>query len=762
MKRALIVVGVVIVALPLAAIGAAAWFLNGDAVKARLVEQVRRATGRELIIAGPVSLAWSLSPTIALSDLSLANPPGFARPQMAHIDRVEVQLAIAPLFHREIDVTRVAIATPSVRLERDAAGQANWDFHPPANPVAAPSAPAQSGPARFKLAIGTVDITDATIVFGTRTLTAPHLAYDPATGHVDGSLDTSSTVFALSGTAGPVADSAYPLDLHLVGGSATVALTGTSAAATLSITAADLAALSPLAGRPLPSIHDVTISTAFPGPSALHVHTGAVTIGALSVQQADLVAATLAGPATLTANAAIGALPLSISGHLGSIAGLLGGPTAIDARIDAPGLGGTVAGTIAASGAGEVHLVLQSPDLAAAGVQAGVALPGLRDLNLATDLTLAPGTVGLTGLRLTSAQGDLAGQLTLTTLDRPTLRGALTSTSFDLNALRVMPLPSPATPAAPAALATPAAPAAPVPPAQSARLIPDAKFPLAALQSADVDVQLTAAALHLSSADLHAVQAHAVLQNGTLRLDPVSTAIGAATARATLELVAQPPALHVTIDAPGLPFGPLSALAGGAATAPGTLDLRADLAGTGDTLRAVAATLTGHAGLALVDAQLDNAVLERLAAGPLRSANLSLDGGGTTIRCAALRADSAAGRVDLRALTIDTSKFALDGSGDLDLADETLDLHLRPQLRLGGGLSVPVRARGTFVAPKVTLDPGAIASGRVGIVLGGAPPPDTCGPALALARDGNAGAPAAAPAPPKPMKPADLLRGLLR
>lgn len=754
MKRALIVVGVVIVAVPLAAIGAAAWFLNGDAVKARLVEQVRRATGRELTIAGPVSLAWSFSPTIALSDVSLANPPGFAQPQMAHVERVDVQLALAPLFHREIDVTRVAIATPSVRLERNAAGQPNWSFRPPADPTAAPSsAPAQPGGERFKLAIGTVDITDATIAFGSQTVSAPRLAYDPATGHVDGSIATGNARFALSGTAGPVTESAYPLDLHLIGSGATASLTGTSAAATLVMTAADLAALSPLVGRPLPSIRDVTISTTFPGPSAISVHTGAVAIGALSIQQMDLVAATLSAPATLTATAGLGALPLSITGQLGSIVGLLGGPTPVDARVDAPGLGGMVSGTIASNGAGELHLAMQSPDLAAAGVQAGVALPGLRDLTVATDLKLAPGTTALTGLHLTSAQGDVAGALTLTTLGRPTLRGALTSTSFDLNALRVTPLPS---------TATQAAPGAPAPPTQPARSIPDTKLPLAALQSADADLQLAAETLHLGNADLHAVRAHAVLQNGTLRLDPISTTIGAATAHATVELVAQPPALHVIVDAPGLPFGPISAVAGGAATAPGTLDLRADLTGTGDTLRSVAATLTGHAGLALVDAQLDNAVLERLAAGPLRAANLSLDGGGTTIRCAALRADSAAGHVDLRALTVDTSKFALDGGGDLNLADETLDLHLRPQLRLGGGLSVPVRVRGTLVAPKVTLDPGAIASGRVGIVLGGAPPTDTCGPALALARDGNAGVAAAAPAPTKSMKPADLLRGLLR
>ncbi|RZM33442.1 MAG: AsmA family protein, partial [Sphingomonas sp.] len=300
MKRALIVGGIVVVAIPAVAIGAAAWFLNGDAVKARLVEQVRRSTGRELTVAGPVTLGWSLSPTIALSDLSLSNPPGFARPQMAHVDRLDVQLALAPLLHREIDVRRIAIVRPSLQLERNAAGQPNWDFRPPAAPAAAPTTPSQPGADRFRLMVGSVDVTNATVAYGAQTVTVPHVAYDPDTGRVDGSLMTGGTRFALGGTAGPIAATAYPIDLHLNGDGLAASLTGTSAAATLSMTAADLAALSPLVGRPLPSVRDLTVSAALPGPGALRVHAGVVTLGAVSLQQADLTAASLNDPVTLT------------------------------------------------------------------------------------------------------------------------------------------------------------------------------------------------------------------------------------------------------------------------------------------------------------------------------------------------------------------------------------------------------------------------------------------------------------------------------
>lgn len=761
MKRALLVFAVLVVAIPLAVVAAASWFLSGDAVKARLVEQVRRETGRELTIAGRVTLAWSLAPTIVLNDVSLSNPPGFSQPQMAHVARVKAQAALWPLFERRVQIERIAVVAPSVRLEQDAAGRANWDFRPPPTPPAAPSVPSQPRGDRFKVAVGAIDITNATVAWGAQTITAPHVTYEPRTGRVDGTIAASGTALALSGTAGPIADTAYPVSLHLTGGGVTAGLVGTSAAATLTATAPELSALSPLAGRALPPLHDVSISTALPGPSALRVELGKASFGTVMLQHAVLTAASLSDPAVLSATATAGAMPLTIAGHVGSMAALLRGAAPVDARIEMPGLVAAASGTLALDGSGAVQIMLQSPDLGAAGAQAGVALPAFRALAATAGLTLASGRATLDAIRLTSAQGDLSGTLAIDYAARPSLRGTLASTSLDLDALAPPRIPAAAAPAA--APPSPAAAAqAPTPPA---RAIPDTAMPVTMLREADADLTVAVDALKLRGVMLKAVHAHGVLQNGTLRLDPVSVAVGSATAHATAQVdaAASPPGLHATIDAPGLPFGPAGALFGNPADAPGTLDLRADLSGAGATLRAVAATLTGHAGIAVVDARIDNSVLEHLTGGVLRSANLPLEAAGsTTVRCAALRADAVSGTVQLRALTLDTSKLALDGSGTVNLGDEALDLHLRPQLRLGGGLSVPLRVRGTLAAPKVTLDPGAIASGRVGIVIGGGAPPDSCGPALALARDGQAGAAAPAPAPIRATKPADLLRELLR
>lgn len=644
MKRGLFIAIAVVVAVPVGAVGAANWYLSGDAVRARAVEAVRRATGRELVIAGPVRLGWGWAPTIEASDVSLSNPPGFSRPAMAHADGIKAQIGLWDLFSRRIVVERLVVAAPDVRLERDAQGRPNWLFSPPEAPVAAPAGPSSRCGGRFQFVLGRVDVTAALLGWGGAAVAVPRLSYDPATAGVSGAFDVHGQAFMLSGTAGPFAGSSWPVDLRLAGAGAAASVVGTSEAARLSVEAADVTGLAALAGYSL-------------------------------------------------------------------------------------------------------------------GARAGLALPSLRDLKGTATVRAALPMVSLTGLVLTSVQGDVAGDLTLKTGPRASVRGVLTSRSIDVGAL-IPPRPAAATPPSGAA---PQAPAPAAPP----RAIPDTELPFAALRRADADLQLTIADALWRGHHYRSVAAHLVLQDGKLAVDPASMAVGeqTITARLGADATAVPPAASVMVSAPGLPAGPALALIDGPEDATGVLDVRADLRGRGATLRAQAAALEGHVGVALVDGQVSNAWLQAWLGASLRAANLPVEAGGTSaVRCFALRAEAAAGHVQLRALALDTSKLKLDGGGEINLADETLDLRLRPLLRLGTSLSVPVRVRGTLLAPKVTLDPGAISPGRVGITIGGAAPADTCGPALALARDGQAGKlpEAAAAAEQRPLKPADLLRSLLR
>jgi len=760
MRRALLVLLVAVIALPAATLAVAHFVLTPDWLKARAEEAVQRATGRELTIAGPVQLGWSLSPTVVAQDVSLANPPGMSRPAMAHLDRVEAQVALLPLLSRRVEVRRLVLTGPDVRLERDVAGRPNWAFAPPpAAPSAAPAA-APSG-LRMTVALGAVTLRDGRLDWPTGAALVPELDYAPDTRAIGGRIVFNGVPIALNGTAGPVAGADWPLDLKLVGGGAAATIAGTASRAAVSVLAPDLAAVSALAGRPLPDLHDVSASAVLSsaGIADLRLSAGAAEFGAVRVLRASLLAPGRGQPVTSSADLRLGQLPVAASVNAGSLDELLGsGPIKLQVMLATGDATISAEGSVADLRGNGLQLALSGhiPDLQRLGALADVAVPPLHDVSLEARVAAVPPGWAMRGLRLTSSGGDLAGDLTFGVAARPFLRGTLVSQRLVLDSWLPTPLPHPAA----AQVAAPPAPPAPAP----NRVIPDTKLPLPALRRADADLRLSVGEAVWRGVSYRAAEATLHLDNGSLRLDPVTLQGPGGPMRAQLAAQADPPSLAVSLQAPGLAAGPVLAMFGAPEFSSGTVDLTLDLRGQGDSLRQLAATLDGHAGFAMVDGAVDNRWLEGLLGEALRTANVPLEAGGrTTVRCAAIRADAAAGQVRLQALTLDTSRLKLDGDGVLNLANETLDLHLRPQLRMGTLLSVPVRVTGMLRAPKAALDPGALQPGRVGLIIGGAAGPDTCGPALAAARDGRPGPVPAAPEPAgKAPKAADLLRSLLR
>ena len=363
---------------------------------------------------------------------------------------------------------------------------------------------------------------------------------------------------------------------------------------------------------------------------------------------------------------------------------------------------------------------------------APLALPQVQAAVLDATLTRSPGMIALTGLHATSSAGDIGGDLTLTTAPRPMLRGTLAAGRIDLAGWIVAPAPAP-----PAAPPSPAPPA--TPPPRPAALFSDRPLPFAALARADADIRLTVAEL-VWPGTTAALDTHATLTGGQLRLDPARLVLPGGTLDARATVNASPPAM--TLDLAG-PL-PLTLVVPGST---GMADLDVSLTATGATPHDLATTLAGRMGVAVVNGELDNAVLAPF----LRGVPVPLSGR-SQIRCAALRADVTAGQGTLPALLLDTNRLLLDGDGTFDLPAEKLDLRLRPTVQLGAAtIAVPVHVTGGLRTPRAQL--GA----RDAV----APPPgpEACTAALALARNGHDGPPPADR--PKP-RPADLLRGLLR
>ena len=96
--------------------------------KGPIEQRVSAATGRNFRIEGDLHVRLGMAPTISAEGLHLSNAEWSAHPEMLSVDRIEVSIALLPLFRREIALPMLRLERPLVLLERDKAGKANWEF----------------------------------------------------------------------------------------------------------------------------------------------------------------------------------------------------------------------------------------------------------------------------------------------------------------------------------------------------------------------------------------------------------------------------------------------------------------------------------------------------------------------------------------------------------------------------------------------------------------------------------------------------------
>ena len=157
MKRIAIIAGGVVVVL-IAGIFVALATVDINQYKGVVQDQVAAATGRTLTIEGELELSVSLSPAIELNGVRFQNAAWGSRPDMAVIERIEASVPLLPLIFGNVEVRRLALINPDILLERNAQGQANWEFQ---SEETAADAEAEA----TALAISAIEIDDATLAF---------------------------------------------------------------------------------------------------------------------------------------------------------------------------------------------------------------------------------------------------------------------------------------------------------------------------------------------------------------------------------------------------------------------------------------------------------------------------------------------------------------------------------------------------------------------------------------------------------------------
>lgn len=102
--------------------------------KAEIISAVNQATGRQLSIEGDLSLSLRLVPTIKAENVSFSNAAWGTAPTMVSTKEIELQVALIPLINGQIQIEKLWLSEPHIRLETNQRGKGNWDLAQTAPP----------------------------------------------------------------------------------------------------------------------------------------------------------------------------------------------------------------------------------------------------------------------------------------------------------------------------------------------------------------------------------------------------------------------------------------------------------------------------------------------------------------------------------------------------------------------------------------------------------------------------------------------------
>jgi uncharacterized protein involved in outer membrane biogenesis len=120
-------------AVPIVAIGGVAWIATRDLSRyqAKLTEQIRKVTGRELAARVPLSIKLGSEPAMVAEGVTLSNAPWGSRPDMARVRKMTLFLDPFSLLLGEVKIGRIVLEGADILVERNEVGDANLEMLPP-------------------------------------------------------------------------------------------------------------------------------------------------------------------------------------------------------------------------------------------------------------------------------------------------------------------------------------------------------------------------------------------------------------------------------------------------------------------------------------------------------------------------------------------------------------------------------------------------------------------------------------------------------
>lgn len=323
---------------------------------------------------------------------------------------------------------------------------------------------------------------------------------------------------------------------------------------------------------------------------------------------------------------------------------------------------------------------------------------------------------------------DLGGNLKFEVgRDRPRLTATLESRRLDFDDLAGFIGAPPKTGGGETANAEQKAEAARL--ATRAKVLPDTPYNLGKLRSMDADVRWKAHRINAPSLPLDDMDAHLLLDDGVLRLDPLNFGVAGGDIRSTVRMDARRPQIATAFKASvrGVQLGQLLPDAKLAEQAKGGISGEIDLAGNGNSIAAMLGGSSGNVAIAMGRGHVGNLLMEVAGLDITESLKFLFTGDKQIpLRCAFADFSVRDGLMSSRALAVDTTDTIIIGEGNVSLHDETLDLLLRPRPKDRSILVLrsPLRIGGTFKDPSFRPDFKALGlRGAVALTLGSIAPP---------------------------------------
>ena len=673
-KYAVMAIGVLILLVGIAVAVLVAQF-KPDEYRGQIAEAIRKATGREAQLRGPITVEFGWTPVVTVADFGLANIAGGSRPEMLKAARLEVSVALIPLAtDRRIEVKKLAIDGVDLLLERLANGEENWKLTPTAAAVpTASSAPSAKKP----VTLPTID----SLLLTKTTLTWKDGANPPRVLMLEkleaGLPRDGSLSLAASGV----------LDGVVIGAEAKLKSLATVIAG---VEPAPGGATVKLAGASLNLDGAFGPGAAFDGKLAAQAPALASLLALAGRQGPEPGALSMSAQIKLDgAGVVINDGSLSLSEGADKLTAKLTGKVGIDGKLDL-GITAESANT----------KLLQ---------RLGAAVPDGAFALRATLGGMAP-LIAVEGLDLTLGEMRAQGRVALERL------APIPRLAIDLGVNRVVLAASTKAPAAQGG--------APAPGAASenadGRVIPALPLPWDMLGKADATVVFRIGSLVSGGINLETIQLRATLAGGALALSDLEFGFAGGHWTTKASAKASDKSVDLSLKADGVDAAALAKAFGDPPAVTSKLALGVDFAGQGADLRAVLASSHGMINLDAETGTVSASLFKGSAGGVARILLAGRADEDVKLECAVIHAPIQQGVARFVTGVMETQKLGLATTGTVNLGNEKLALKIDPSLRdpTLQLLAPAVLVGGSMGAPSVEADRVGLAAGAISAVGG--------------------------------------------